>query len=129
MGSSINCENCIHSLIKAVTEHNYCKTNSHSKYFNFKNKEGLVCPSENSFKVILYVEKTFLLLTDNFKKLHVDNSDKKIIIHCINKFLLDSSIFNDLVCENVTIFRYTSQNCINIFLNKKISESKTLIVW
>lgn len=103
IGTSINCENCIQSLIKKVTEHNYSQTHSHSKYLNFKNKGGLVWPSESSYKVIFEAEKILLILTENLKKLHVQNLDHKIILYVVNKFTTDSSIFSDLACENVEI--------------------------
>jgi len=43
-----------------------------------------------------------LYLTDNFKKIHIKNIDNIIINYCTNKLTMDSSIFENLNCDNVS---------------------------
>lgn len=98
----IDCESCVKSLMKNIIDHCYSHYASYSRFVDFKNKGGLVTPSESAFKVVSEAEKMLLYLTDNFKKIHIKNIDNIIITYCTNKLAMDSSIFENLNCDNVS---------------------------
>lgn len=45
----------------------------------------------------------FLILTNNLKKVNVQNLDILIIPHCIKKCSMDKTIFSYLNCKNITL--------------------------
>lgn len=55
------------------------------------------------YRIIKEAEISFLYYTKYLSSINVQNLDKKIISHVVNKFALDNSIFKDLSCENVEI--------------------------
>jgi len=99
----LNCNSCIQSLLKVLSEHSYYHNAEYSKFVDFKNNGGLVSPSECAFKIIYQAETFLLLLTNNLQTLNIKNIDLKIINLCNNKFALDNTIFKTLQCDNVSL--------------------------
>lgn len=98
-----DCTSCIQSLIEPYSEHKYSCIDQHNKFVSFRNNGDLISASLNVFKIISKIEKYLLLLTDDLKKLNIQNLDLKIIYFCNKKFSLDQNTFKDLSC-NVPLF-------------------------
>jgi len=98
----IDCKSCVKCLIKDIDDHCYGHYAPYSKFVDYKNKGGLVSPSESSFKVIFEAEKMLVCLTDNLKNINIKNLDKIIITYCKNKLVGDNNIFINLNCDNIS---------------------------
>jgi len=99
----LDCESSIQNLFEVTSDHSYAHKSTYSLFVDFKNRGGLISGSDSAFKVIIEAEKMFLILTNNLKKLNVQNLDILIIHHCIKKFSMDETIFLYLNCENITL--------------------------
>lgn len=98
-----DCSSCIESLIEKRNEHDYSIPLTHKQFVLLKNQGGLIKTCDSVFKIIKESEIIFLYLTNYLKNINIPNLDNTIISHVINKFALDSTIFNGLNCENVEI--------------------------
>jgi len=88
----LDCNSCIQSLIKASCDHSYNHSADYSKFIDFKNN-GLISPSESSFKIVYQAEKILSNLTNDLQKLNIPNLDIKIITLVNKQFALDKNIF------------------------------------
>jgi len=86
-----------------ISKNYFAHKATYSRFVDFRNRGGLISGSGSAFKIIIEAEKMFIILTDNLKKLNVQNLDTLIIHHCIKKFSLDEAIFSYLNCENITL--------------------------
>jgi len=117
----LDCTSCIQSFIKPYSEHNYSSIDQHKKFVSLRNNGGLTSASLNVFKIISETEKYLLLLTDDLKKLNIQNLDLKIIFFCNKKFSLDQNIFKNLSC-NVPLFdRPHKMLLISLLVKKYLS--------
>lgn len=67
----IECKSCITALLRKSIDHDYCSSDIHLRFVNFKNRGGLILPSDSVFKVIVEAEKMLLFCTENLKDLNI----------------------------------------------------------
>lgn len=100
---SLKCFSCAEALTQQTIEHNYTHTGTYTKFYDFNNNGGLIRPSVSVYKVMLQTETQIRLLTNTFSTFAVKHLDFKIITNVKNALALDTSIFENLNCENVDL--------------------------
>lgn len=101
--SNINCYSCALSLTKSQNEHNYAHPETYSKFLDFCNNGGLTSPSTCVYKICMETEKQLNIITDGYTELSIKQLNMKVITKVKNKFALDSSIFPNLMCHNISV--------------------------
>lgn len=99
----LDCESCKQCLFKDISDHDYCRIFSYTRFTELKNNGGLISGSESAFKIIQEAENNLIIFTSNLKNLNVQNVETRILCNCINKFSLNPSIFPSLNCLNITV--------------------------
>ena len=99
---NINCYSCALNLTKSQNEHNYSHTETFSKFLDFSNNGGLITPSIYVYKICIETEKLDIA-TNGYTELSIKQLHLKVITKVKNKFALDSSIFPNLMCDNVSV--------------------------
>lgn len=101
---NVNCYTCALSLRKPPNnEHNYTNSETFSKFLDFSNNGGLIRPSISVYKIYMETENQINFVTDGFTELSVEQLGLRVVSRVKNNLALDSSIFPNLECDNVSI--------------------------
>jgi len=124
----IECKSYITALLRKSIDHDYCSSDIHLRFINFKNCSSLILSSDSVIKVIVEAEKILLLYTDYLKDLNISNLERKIILSC-NNLLALNNIFSDLIYENISLLDRPHKMALIQTIIKKIFECTFTYIW
>lgn len=101
VSKKIDCTTCCKNLLEKFNEHSYAYLSENSKLVHIKNRGGLIKSSSFALKVVKFVEKTLIAMTNNFKSIEIltSNLTTKIIITTKN-YVYHSNILVNNKCPN-----------------------------